>query len=213
MVQHPEREDCYIARLVVKKVSPADSRRYFLHVENAHGTDRYAVELNVKGKSSSSKTSAAASACGANSILKFVLLVFQNLSPWPPSSELSSLSLFFLSFWSSFFYTPTKNKSSVLKVSFAYFFWIGKKPLTFISVDCSVGFYMSHFLPSAKMSSLGNYRFPICFYCVCTFFIKRELICSWSYDHIPNPWLKIDNNERHNTEKKIHYSMMIESLP
>ena len=50
MVQHPEREDCYIARLVVKKVSPADSRRYFLHVENAHGTDRYAVELNVKGK-------------------------------------------------------------------------------------------------------------------------------------------------------------------
>ena len=49
MVQHPEREDCYIARLVVKKVSPADSRRYFLHVENAHGTDRYAVALNVKG--------------------------------------------------------------------------------------------------------------------------------------------------------------------
>lgn len=48
MVQHPEREDCYIARLVVKKVSPADSRRYFLHVENAHGTDRYAVALNVK---------------------------------------------------------------------------------------------------------------------------------------------------------------------
>ena len=98
-----------------------------------------------------------------NSILKSV---FQNLSPWPPSLELSSPSLFFLSFWSSFFYTPTKNKSSVLKVSFAYFFWIGKKPLNFISVDCSVGFYMSHFLPSAKMSSLGNYRFPICFYCV-----------------------------------------------
>ena len=50
MVQHPEREDCYIARLVVKKVSPTDSRRYFLRVENAHGEDRYAVELNVKGK-------------------------------------------------------------------------------------------------------------------------------------------------------------------
>ena len=50
MVQHPSREDCYIARLVVKKVSPADSGiKYFLHVENAHGTDRYAVELNVKG--------------------------------------------------------------------------------------------------------------------------------------------------------------------
>ena len=59
MVQHPEREDCYIARLVVKKVSPADSRRYFLHVENVHGTDRYAVALNVKGKQRKSKKSKA----------------------------------------------------------------------------------------------------------------------------------------------------------
>ena len=49
MVKHAEREDCYIARLVVRNVSPADSRRYFLNVENAHGTDRYAVSLNVKG--------------------------------------------------------------------------------------------------------------------------------------------------------------------
>jgi len=48
MVKHAEREDCYIARLVVRNVSPADSRRYFLNVENAHGTDRYAVSLNVK---------------------------------------------------------------------------------------------------------------------------------------------------------------------
>lgn len=179
MVQHPEREDCYIARLVVKKVSPADSRRYFLHVENAHGTDRYAVELNVKGKSSSSKTSAAASACGANSILKFVLLVFQNLSPWPPSSELSSLSLFFLSFWSSFFYTPTKNKSSVLKVSFGYLFeyFCNRKTSDFYECGLQCWFFIclnSHyFLPSAKMSSLGNYRFPICLLCVQCFFIKK----------------------------------------
>ena len=49
MVEHPEREDCYIARLLVKEVSPKDSRPYFLDVENAHGTDRYAVRLTVKG--------------------------------------------------------------------------------------------------------------------------------------------------------------------
>ena len=29
--------------------SPRDSRPYFLDVENAHGTDRYAVKLTVKG--------------------------------------------------------------------------------------------------------------------------------------------------------------------
>ncbi len=49
MVEHPEREDCYIARLLVRKVGPADSRRYYLDVENAHGTDRYAIGLMVKG--------------------------------------------------------------------------------------------------------------------------------------------------------------------
>ena len=49
MVAHPEKDDCYIARLVVKQVSPADSRRYFLNVENVHGNDRYAVSLLVKG--------------------------------------------------------------------------------------------------------------------------------------------------------------------
>ena len=49
MVAHPERDDCYIARLVVKQVSPADSRRYYLNVENVHGNDRYAVSLLVKG--------------------------------------------------------------------------------------------------------------------------------------------------------------------
>ena len=49
MVEHPERDDCYIARLLVKQVSPKDSKRYFLDVENVHGTDRYAVALTVKG--------------------------------------------------------------------------------------------------------------------------------------------------------------------
>jgi hypothetical protein len=33
------------------QVSPADSRRYFLNVENVHGNDRYAVSLLVKGES------------------------------------------------------------------------------------------------------------------------------------------------------------------
>ena len=51
MVEHPEREDCYIARLLVKAVNPQDSRRYFLDVENVHGTERYAVGLTVAGKS------------------------------------------------------------------------------------------------------------------------------------------------------------------
>lgn len=50
MVEHPQREDCYIARLLVRGVSPKDSRRYFLDVENVHGTDRYAVALTVKGE-------------------------------------------------------------------------------------------------------------------------------------------------------------------
>ena len=50
MVEHPEREDCYIARLLVRRVAPKDSRKYYLDVENVHGTDRYAVALTVKGK-------------------------------------------------------------------------------------------------------------------------------------------------------------------
>jgi len=50
IVEHPEREDCYIARLLVRDVAPKDSRRYFLDVENRHGTDRYAVALTVKGE-------------------------------------------------------------------------------------------------------------------------------------------------------------------
>ena len=49
MIEHPNREDCYIARLLVRKVSPEDSKKYFLAVENIHGEDRYAVALNVKG--------------------------------------------------------------------------------------------------------------------------------------------------------------------
>lgn len=51
LVEHPEREDCYFARLHVRQVSPGDSRKYFLDVENRHGTDRYAVALTVKGES------------------------------------------------------------------------------------------------------------------------------------------------------------------
>ena len=49
LVRHPEREDCYTARLVVKAVSPKDSDEYRLVVENQHGSDRFAIRLNVKG--------------------------------------------------------------------------------------------------------------------------------------------------------------------
>ena len=50
LVKHPEREDCYTARLVVKSVSPQDSDEYKLVVENLHGSDRFAIRLNVKGQ-------------------------------------------------------------------------------------------------------------------------------------------------------------------
>jgi hypothetical protein len=44
------REDCYEARLHVREVDPADSRNYYLAVENERGTDRHAVHLSVRGK-------------------------------------------------------------------------------------------------------------------------------------------------------------------
>jgi hypothetical protein len=45
-----ERDGCYEARLHVKEVDPADSRNYYLAVENDRGTDRHAVHLAVRGK-------------------------------------------------------------------------------------------------------------------------------------------------------------------
>ncbi|KAL1124785.1 hypothetical protein AAG570_001406, partial [Ranatra chinensis] len=43
------REDCYEARLHVREVDPADSRTYFLVVENEKGTDRHFLRLAVRG--------------------------------------------------------------------------------------------------------------------------------------------------------------------
>nr|CAD7398797.1 unnamed protein product [Timema poppensis] len=43
-----EREDCYEARLHVSQVDSADSRYYFLAVENDRGQDRHAVHLAVR---------------------------------------------------------------------------------------------------------------------------------------------------------------------
>ena len=54
-MRHPEREDCYTARLVVKAVSPKDSDEYRLVVENQHGSDGFAIRLNVKGTKLSRK--------------------------------------------------------------------------------------------------------------------------------------------------------------
>ena len=51
LVRSAEREDCYTARLVVRSVSPQDSDMYSLVVENLHGSDRFAIRLNVKGNS------------------------------------------------------------------------------------------------------------------------------------------------------------------
>ncbi|XP_069682757.1 irregular chiasm C-roughest protein isoform X1 [Periplaneta americana] len=48
LVQQDEREDCYEARLHVREVDPADSRNYYLAVENDRGTDRHAVHLAVR---------------------------------------------------------------------------------------------------------------------------------------------------------------------
>ncbi|XP_054284580.1 irregular chiasm C-roughest protein-like isoform X1 [Macrosteles quadrilineatus] len=43
-----EREDCYEARLVIQDVEPADSRNYFMFVENDRGNDRHSVRLAVR---------------------------------------------------------------------------------------------------------------------------------------------------------------------
>ena len=55
LVRSAEREDCYTARLVVRSVSPQDSDMYSLVVENLHGSDRFAIRLNVKGNSNFTK--------------------------------------------------------------------------------------------------------------------------------------------------------------
>jgi hypothetical protein len=50
LVSHPNKEDCYISRLTVRRVGLEDSRRYILNVENKHGKDMVPVLLTVKGR-------------------------------------------------------------------------------------------------------------------------------------------------------------------
>jgi len=83
MVAHPERDDCYIARLVVKQVSPADSRRYYLNVENVHGNDRYAVSLLVKGNENKTfkRPIKIGSGWGFTKLLTQIFEIFCNFGP------------------------------------------------------------------------------------------------------------------------------------
>lgn len=50
-VMQEDTEDCYLATLHIKDATSADSRAYYLSVENDRGTDRHAIELYVNGKS------------------------------------------------------------------------------------------------------------------------------------------------------------------
>ena len=49
LMSHPEKEDCYISRLVVRGVKMGDGRTYILNVENKHGRDTARVELKTEG--------------------------------------------------------------------------------------------------------------------------------------------------------------------
>ena len=46
---HPNKKDCYISRLTVRRVAIQDGRKYLLNVENVHGSDKAHVVLNIKG--------------------------------------------------------------------------------------------------------------------------------------------------------------------
>lgn len=43
------KEDCYVARLHVKRVDPLDARTYSLTVENERGLDKHSIFLAVRG--------------------------------------------------------------------------------------------------------------------------------------------------------------------
>ena len=50
LVAHPDMEDCYISRLLVRGVTMGDGRTYTLSVENIHGRDSVPVLLQTKGR-------------------------------------------------------------------------------------------------------------------------------------------------------------------
>ncbi len=76
MVSHPEREDCYIARLLVRGVGPKDSRKYFLDVTNREGTDRHSIVLNVKDPVSMASVIGVVIALLALFVLLVILLLY-----------------------------------------------------------------------------------------------------------------------------------------
>lgn len=49
MCTQDEREDCYEARLNIHDVELADSRNYYMYVENDRGSDRHFARLAVRG--------------------------------------------------------------------------------------------------------------------------------------------------------------------
>ncbi|XP_021944481.1 kin of IRRE-like protein 3 isoform X3 [Folsomia candida] len=48
-IEKGPRTDCYEARLRVSRTDSADSRNYYLNIENSKGNDRYSVVLQVRG--------------------------------------------------------------------------------------------------------------------------------------------------------------------
>ena len=49
LVSHPHKEDCYISRLIMRRVEMGDGRTYTLNVENMHGRDTVPVLLSIEG--------------------------------------------------------------------------------------------------------------------------------------------------------------------
>jgi len=44
------RSDCYEAKLRIARTDSADSRHYYLNIENNKGNDKYSVILQVRGE-------------------------------------------------------------------------------------------------------------------------------------------------------------------
>ena len=45
-----QRDHCYISTLRIQGAHPSDSQMYELQISNAHGVDKHAIHLAVKGK-------------------------------------------------------------------------------------------------------------------------------------------------------------------
>ena len=49
LVSDPDKEDCYLSRLVIRGLEMGDSRTYMLNVENIHGRGSLSVLLHIEG--------------------------------------------------------------------------------------------------------------------------------------------------------------------